>query len=67
MDKTHIELEAQYKIEVSNADYNWDYVDPFTNVIFSGNKKQAQMLAFMLTDQNPNENYTIKEVKPNGV
>lgn len=63
MDKNHIELEATYKIEVSNADYNWDYVDPLTNEIFKGNKKTVQMLAFMLTDQYPKENYEIVEIK----
>ncbi len=63
MDKNHIELETQYKIEVSDSDYNWDYVDPLTNEIFKGTKKQAEVLTFMLTDQHPEHQYIAYEVK----
>lgn len=64
MDKKHIESETQYKIEVSDSDYNWDYVDPLTSAFFQGTKKQAEVLAFMLTDQHPDQQYIVYEVKP---
>ena len=38
------------------------YVDPFTSRVFKGTKQEANMLAFMLTDQRTNK-YEVREVK----
>ena len=44
------------------VDDRYPYTDPFTSRVFKGTKKEANMLAFMLTDQF-DEKYEVREVK----
>ena len=51
-----------FRIECATSDYCFDYIDPISGNVFESDQHKADMVCFMLNEQN-RETYTVKEVK----